>query len=492
MALLPSSDFPIRRRFLSTGVLGLGLLVSGCMIAGRDYTSPSMITPDSWHQSLTADLNSGSPDLESWWTRFNDPILNRLIDTARESNRDLAIAYERITEARAQRNIARSGLFPSLDFNGGASRGRVSENVGTPSPPAGKTSNFWSTGIDAGWEVDLFGGVRRAVEAADATEEGVQEVYRDTLVSLYAEVALNYIQLRTIEERLKIANENITNQQESVDLTSDRLEAGLAPEVDVSQATTSLATSKATVPLLKNERNIALNRLATLIGRYPSAAQSMVGKSKGIPVPSRNAGVGIPADLVRARPDIRAAERNLAAQTAVVGVAEADLYPRFTLGGTFNLQSTAASSLLESNARDYSFGPNFSWSIFNAGRIRSQIDIEESRTKQAYYNYENTVLKAVEEVENAMSSVSNERDRYAALDEAVTASAKTVSLTKDNYREGLIDFQNVLDAERTIFANEDERAISQGQVAASYVALYKALGGGTRMKPGKVATKDKS
>lgn len=462
------------------------------MVVGTDYTSPATITPDVWHQSLTSDLNSGSPDLESWWTRFNDPTLNRLISTARESNRDLAIAFERVTEARAARGIARSQLFPSLDFNGGVSRGRTSENIGSPSPPAGKTGDFWTTGIDAGWEVDLFGGVRRAIESADATAEGVEEVYRDTLVSLFAEVALNYIQIRTVEERIRLANGNITNQKESVSLTSDRLEAGLSPELDVSQATTNLASTEAVIPTLRNQRSIALNRLATLIGRYPSAAESLLGKSKGIPEPSRNVGVGIPADLVRARPDIRAAERNLAAQTATVGVAESDLYPRFTLSGTFQLQSTTASSLLASGSRNYAFGPNFSWNIFNAGRIRSQINIEESRTKQAYYSYQNTVLKAVEEVENALSSAFNERDRYKALEKAVTSSTKTVSLVKDNYREGLIDFQNVLDAERTIFANQDELAISQGEIAASYVALYKALGGGTKMKPGKIATKDKS
>jgi NodT family efflux transporter outer membrane factor (OMF) lipoprotein len=462
------------------------------MVVGTDYTSPDTITPDSWHQSLTSDLNSGSPDLQSWWTRFNDPTLNRLISTARDSNRDLAIAFERITEARAARGIARSQLFPSVDFNGGMSRGRTSENIGSPSPPAGKTSDFWATGLDAGWEIDLFGGVRRSIEAADATEEGVEEVYRDTLVTLYAEVAYSYIQIRTLEKRLQIAETNIKNQQESVSLTSDRLEAGLSPELDVSQAKTNLAGTKSVIPQLRQQRSVALNRLATLLGRYPSAAESMLGGSKGIPEPGRSAGVGIPADLVRARPDIRAAERNLAAQTATVGVAEADMFPRFTLNGTFQLQSTSASSLLESGSRNYGFGPNFSWNIFNAGRIQDQINIEESRTKQAYYAYQSTVLKAVEEVENALSSVSNERDRYSALSEAVSESSKTVSLTTDNYREGLSDFQNVLDAQRTIFANEDELAISQGQIAASYVALYKALGGGTKMRPGKVASKDKS
>lgn len=463
------------------------------MIVGRDYEVPSVVAPDIWHQSLSEDLNSSSPDLEHWWSGFNDPSLNQLIDVARESNRDLAIALERVTEARAAQRVARSEMFPSLDLGGGISRGRTSENVGTPSPPAGNTEDFYTAGIDAGWELDFFGGIRRSVESSEATVEGLEELYRDTLVSLYAEVAINYIQIRTLEERIRLAESNIKNQEESVGLTSDRLEAGLAPELDVSQATTNLASTRALIPSFRNERAIALNRLATLIGRYPSAAAAIInGGSKGIPSPSRRNGVGIPADLIRARPDIRAAERNLAAQTALIGVAEADLYPRFALSGTFNLQSIEGGNLFESSSRDYSLGPNFRWNIFSAGRIRNQVFIEESRTKQAYLNYEQVVLLAVEEVENALASVKNEEDRFAALNEAVNSSSKTVSLTKDNYREGLIDFQNVLDAERTILVNEDDRAISQGQIAASYVALYKALGGGTQMRSVKVAAKDKS
>lgn len=468
-------------------LLAAPLILAGCMLVGRNYTSPDTITPDTWHQSLTADLNSGSSSLERWWTRFNDPTLNRLIDTARESNRDLAIAYERINEARAARGVARSQLFPDIEFNGGVNRGRTSQNVGNPTPPAGKTSDFWSTGLDAGWEIDFFGGVRRSIESADASVAGTEELYRDTMVSLLAEVAYAYIQIRTLDERIRLAQENIRNQSDSVALTEDRLEAGLSPELDVSQATSNLATTKAVVPALRNQRDIALNRLAVLIGRYPAAAESFIGSSKGIPAPGRSAGVGIPTDLVRARPDIRAAERQLAAQTAQVGVAEADLFPRFTLSGTFQLQSLAASSLPESNSRNYAFGPSFRWNIFNAGRIKSQIAIEESRTKQAYLNYENSVLKGVAEVEDALSSVRNERDRLAALDTAVTASRKTVNLVKDNYREGLIDFQNVLDAERTIFSNEDALATSKGQIASAYVSLFKALGGGTRMRSAKAA-----
>jgi len=457
------------------------LFLTNCMMVGLDHTAPDTITPDTWHQRVSSDLRSGSSSLESWWSRFNDPALTRLIRTARESNRDLAIAAERINEARAARGIPASGLFPQIDATGAFTRGRTSENIG--SPAGGTTNNFHTAGLDAGWELDFFGGVRRAVESADASIAATEEFYRDAMVSLLAEVAFAYIQIRTLDERIRLAENNIRNQRDSVQLTQDRLDAGLATELDVSQATTNLATTEAVVPTLRNQRSIALNRLAVLIGRYPAAAESHLGSSAGIPSPKRSAGTGIPADLVRARPDIRAAERQLAAQTARIGVAEADLYPRFTLSGTFQLQALSASNLPQSNSRNYAFGPSFRWNIFSAGRIKNQIAIEESRAQQAYLNYENTVLKGVAEVEDALSSVSNERDRAAALETAVAASRKTVELVKSNYREGLIDFQNVLDAERTIFANEDAQAVSRGQIAAAYVSLYKALGGGTPMRP---------
>lgn len=471
---------PYAQQILFASPLAAILLISSCMVVGTDYTDPTTITPDYWHQNLASDLNSGSSSLETWWTRFNDPTLNLMIDKARESNRDLAIAYERITQARAARGIARSQLFPNINFDGSVTRNRSSENLDLP---GGRTNNLWSTGLDAGWELDFFGGVRRSIESADATVEGVEELYRDTMVSLFAEVAINYIQIRTLEERINVAQKNITSQESSVSLTQDRLDAGLSPELDVSQATTNLATTRAIIPLLRNERSIAVNRLATLIGRYPGPTQSLLGKSRGIPMPKRSAGIGIPADLIRSRPDIRAAERQLAAQTARVGVAEAELLPRFALNGNFNLQSVDANNLFEAGSQSYGFGPSFRWNIFSAGRIKSEIAIQESLTKQAYYNYQNTVLIAVEEVENSLATVSNERDRLVQLNTAVSSAQKTEQLVTSNYTEGLIDFQNVLDAQRTVFANEDQKTINQGQIAAAYVSLYKALGGGTRMKP---------
>lgn len=461
-------------------------LISGCMVVGTDFSSPEVITPDAWHQSLASDLQSGSSSLESWWRKFNDPTLNRLIKTARESNRSLAVAYERINESRAALGVSRSQLFPFADFGGGVSRGRTSQNLGTPTPPAGKTTDVYATGLTAGWEIDVFGGVRRSIESSTATVEGAEELYRDTMVSLFADVALSYIEVRTFEERIAVARRNLDAQKESLGLTEARLEAGLSPELDVEQAKTNLANTEAIIPQFVNGRNVAVNRLSILLGKYSSATEALLKGSKGIPRVSNSSFVGIPADLIRARPDIRAAERNLAAQNALVGVAQADLYPRFTLAGTFDLQSLAASSLLESNSRNYAFGPNFSWQIFNAGRVRSQIAIEESRTKQRYLQYEETVLAAVAQVEDSLSAVRNERDRIGSLTKATASAKKAEELVSTNYTEGLVDFQNVLDAQRTVLSTEDALAASQGTVSAGYVSLFRALGGGTPMKPGPV------
>lgn len=464
------------------------VMLAGCMLVGGAYQQPDSVVPDAWYYSVRNDLHSGRSSLETWWERFNDPTLNRLVDRAQSSNPDLKIAAERVVEAWAARNVARSALFPSIDASGDAIRSRGSENL---PGGRGKTTEFWSTGFDAGWEMDFFGGVRRAVESASASAEAVEEAYRDTMVSLLAEVALNYVQYRTNDERIRLAEANIVNQRDSVKLTTDRFNAGLAPELDVTQATSNLASSEALVPLLRNQRSLSANRLATLAGGYPGSIDGWLGKGGGIPVPRAGFGVGLPADLVRSRPDIRRAERQLAAQTAMVGVARSDLFPRFTLAGDFKLQAGSASDLADMDSRSYSFGPSFRWSIFTAGRVKENIRIEESRTKQAYLAYESTVLKAVADVENALVSVAEERDRLAKLEESVAASKKTVSLVKDNYREGLVDFQRVLDAERTIFAGEDEAAISRGQIAANYIALFKALGGGTRMKADAVPKKDK-
>lgn len=460
---------------------GLALLaspLSSCKtLVGPDYAGPGGAVPDAWSRSVVQDLAGGSSSLAGWWRGFNDPALDTLLERAREANPDLKAALAGIAEARALRGVARSQGLPQAEAEADYSRVRTSETLGAP--VRDNPSSLYSTGFDAGWEIDLFGGIRRSVEAAEANVAAREEGYRDALVTLFAEVALNYVDCRTLEERIAVANRNIAAQRESVNLTKGRLTAGLVPKIDVTQAETNLALSESSVPVLRAQLDAAKNRLATLTGGFPASVEGILARSRGIPVPSAGYSAGLPCDLLRARPDIRRAERELAAQVARIGVAEAELYPRLTLFGDFHLETASSGDLFDSASRTYAFGPSFRWAIFSAGRIRNEIAAEESRALAALAAYESAVLGAVEEVETSMSAIVNERDRLGDLGRAVASSRETVSLIKDNYENGLVSFQNVLDAERTKFDAEDEETFSRGQLAGFYVRLCKALGGGT-------------
>ncbi|ADE55397.1 RND efflux system, outer membrane lipoprotein, NodT family [Coraliomargarita akajimensis DSM 45221] len=481
-----------------TGVSVLGLFgLTGCKIVGTDYEEPELVMPDAWHQRLADEAEAQTVVTEQWWGQFNDPVLVGLVDSALAANLDLAIAYERVVQAREAKDVSKSGLWPSVDATAGFSRERNSENVGlSPAAGGGSTRNYYSTGLDVAWELDVFGGVQRAVESADANLMATEESYRDFMVLLAAEVAGTYIELRTINERMELAEANIANQEESLKLALDRFDAGLAPKLDVSQAQTNLSNTQAFLPQLKQSRTAELNRLATLLGLYAADVELLLGEAEGsIPVPPNAALSTIPVDMVRARPDIRAAERSLAAQNARIGVAAADLYPRFFLNGSFNLLATDSSNWIDAGSRSFGWGPGVRWNLFNAGRVRSQVAIEESATRAAYYSYENSVLLAVEEVENSMSGIVNGRERLQALEQGTEAAREAVSLVKENYSRGLVDFQNVLDSERTLTQTEDNRALSQGSVASAYVGLFKALGGGFAVdveivEPAGVATAD--
>lgn len=462
------------------------LFVTSCFTVGPDYVGPSKRVPDAWSRNVLRDLNGKS--LEQWWKGFRDPTLNTLVERARKSNPDLKQALANIDEARALRGVARSQGLPQADASALYNRRRNSDNIRVGNNPAGgafgggasnKSYSYYSPGFDAGWEIDLFGGIRRSVEAASANVQAREEDYRDALVSLSAEVALNYVEYRALEERISVANSNIAAQRDSVKLTQGRFEAGLVPRIDVTQAESNLALSEAAVPVLRTEMTAAKNRLATLTGGFPASVEGVLAKSRGIPMPPAGYSSGLPADLLRARPDIRRAERELAAQTARIGMAEAELYPRLTLAGDFQLQSSTSGKLFDNSSRAYSFGPSFRWSLFSAGRIRNEIAAEESRAQAALAAYENSVLRAVEEVETAMVTIVNERQRLGDLSRAVASSRETVSLVKENYESGLVSFQNVLDAERTKFGAEDEEVYSRGLVARDYIVLFKALGGGT-------------
>jgi len=462
-------------------VLSLMLVgLAGCKFVGTEYVEPQVNVPDAWHQRLVLSPASGGPlSLDCWWQRFEDTTLNQLVKEALAANKDLAIAYERVVQARAARQISTSGLLPSVDATGALSRQRTSETIGLPKTAGGgSTQTYYSTGANVVWELDVLGGVRRSIESAAADLQATIENHRDFMVLLIAEVAQNYIDIRTLEERIRLAEQNIDNQTGSLELAQDRFDAGLAPKQDITQAQTNLADTQSFLPRLRQQYNATLNQLSILLGIYASATEALLSGHQRIPLPPKHSEMHTPVDMLRARPDLRAAERRLAAQHARIGVAEADLYPRFTLNGNFDLLSTSTGDVFDSGSGNYSFGPAFRWNLFSAGRVRRQIDIQESRTREAYLAYESAVLQAVAEVETSMSQIANERDRLASLILGSEAAKETVSLVKDNYSKGLVDFQNVLDAERTATRFEDNHAVSQGLVAKAYVALYTALGGG--------------
>ncbi|MFK5924035.1 MAG: efflux transporter outer membrane subunit [Verrucomicrobiota bacterium] len=467
-----------------------GLFLTACPKVGIDYTSPTLKAPDAWSQNVVRDLKGGQGGIENWWKKFNDSTLNQLIELARKANPNLEIAYQQINEARARRGVAYSQLFPDAAATADYQRTRASESLFFP-PPTNPNNSF-SIGFDSGWEIDVFGGIQRSVESAQASVEAAVEAYRDVLVSLEAEVALNYIEMRTLQKRIRLAYENIERQKDSHKLTKDRFDAGLVPEIDVTQAETNLYNTEAVVPALEIQLAFARNRLASLLGNYAGSLDKKLGRSTTIPLPPRSLAIGLPANLLRSRPDVRQAERELAAQTARVGVATADLYPRFSLLGNLNLQALDTDDLLKSSSRAFGIAPSVRWQIFAAGGIRNNIRIEKTRVQQAYKVYENAILLAVEENENSLISISKERVRFAKLRQSVKATEKTVKLVKDNYQNGLVDFQNVLDAERSLFTAQDDSAISEGSVSANYVRLFKSLGGGTETVLAPPAEKEKN
>lgn len=460
-------------------MLALVLLPGGCKFVGVDYEQPEVALPDQWHQKIEEGSFGGRSDLDEWWKLFGDPVLDDLLTRAVTANRGLAAAQERLLQGRFALRSARSGLLPGLDGASGYRRERTSENIGRPPVlGGGQTQDYYSLGVDASWELDLLGGVRRGIEASEAEMEASEERYRDTLVLLLSDVAASYIDLRMIEERIRLMRNNVLIQKESLQIARDRFESGLTAKLDVTQAEANLAYTRALLPQLRQERVAAINRLAVLTGGYASGLESVVAGNRPVPAPRESVAVGLPVELIRARPDVRAAERELAARTARIGVAEADLYPRFSLSGTFELLANSGGDVFDLDSADYGFGPALRWNLFNGGRVRSQIAIEESRTREALLEYENTVLRAVEEVEVSMGAIANESRRLASLKAGTEASRETVSLVKENYARGLVDFQNVLDAERTLTQLEDEQALSKGRVARSHVALFKALGAG--------------
>jgi NodT family efflux transporter outer membrane factor (OMF) lipoprotein len=448
----------------------------GCAAVGPNYATPEIALKKEWHAELMNGLTAKATnlsELRNWWEVFNDPVLSDLMGRAIARNLDLKQAGSRVRQARANRVIARVDLYPTVDATGSYNKSRSSKDTG-----GANESDLYSAGLDADWELDVFGGVRRNVEAAQGDLEASREDLRDVLVSLVAEVGLNYVDVRTYQARLAVAEKNLAAQLETYQLTKYRNTAGLTTELAVQQARYNAESTRSQIPSLRTGLEEALNRMAVLLGEQPGAIHENLAQPKSIPVPPLETAVGVPADILRQRPDVRRSERELAAQTARVGAAVADLYPRFTLSGSIGLDALTFSGLFSGSNRSMSFGPNISFPVFNAGSIRSNIEVQSALQEEALSVYELSVLNALEEVENALTAYAQEQDRRRSLIEAADAARQAAALAEDQYNAGLSDFDSVLDAQRSLLTFQDELAESDGTVTSNLIRLYKALGGG--------------
>jgi len=457
-------------------LLVVPLTLAGCMTVGPDYQPVELEAPEAWHTELQGGLTAGPMNpttLARWWDVLQDPQLSKLEERAVKGNLELKDAQARVHEARAMRGISHAELFPNLNASAAMSKSRSSESGGT-----GNELDQYAAGFDAGWEVDIFGGVRRSVEAAQANLEATQESLNGVLVSLLAEVALNYVEVRTYQARLQTTEANIDALRESYDINLSRHQAGLISELSVQESIRILESARATIPTLEAALDATKNRLAVLLGESPGNLHEELAERMPVPELPTTLVVGIPAETLRHRPDIRQAERDLAAQTARIGVATADLYPKFHLFGTLGIESISAGDLVQSSSRVWGVGPSANWRIFDGGAIRQNIQVHNARQEQALVNYEATLLRAQEEVENALVSYAKEQLKREAIGKASNAAERAELLAKDRYQAGLVSYNNVLDAQRALLLLQDQRVQSNGAVTANLVRLYKAFGGG--------------
>jgi NodT family efflux transporter outer membrane factor (OMF) lipoprotein len=461
-------------------VMICGVCLTGCTV-GPDYVQPDVEMPDAWHTAAVEGLDSGEADLQTWWRVFDDEKLDELVMRSAGGNLTVREALWKVEEARALRGVVAGAYTPQVEASGDAARSLPSDNgaFGVIAPEDGfDAGNLFGAGLGAFWEIDVFGRIRRQVEAADATTQATIEAYRDVLVSLYAETALAYVTVRTSQERLRIAGANVEAQENTLQLTKDRFEAGLVSALDVAQAESNLANTYSLIPVIEQDRERALNRLAVLLGEEPGSLHEELASEAPIPHEPEVVTASLPVELLRQRPDVRQAERQLAAQTAKIGVATANLYPSFGLSGFFGVEAVSADDLVSGDSVTWNVGLPVRWNIFSGGRIRSQIRAEEARTNQLLANYERTVLNALEETENAMVAYLKEAERRERLSQSVDATQRSLDLVLTQYRAGLTDFQNVLDTQRTLLLREDELAVAEGLVVGNVVRLYRSLGGG--------------
>jgi len=463
-------------------LLALAASAAGCMV-GPDYRVPPAPLAEQWLVTDAPRVDTAGRAPDQWWSVFGDPALDALVEAAYQQNLTLRAAGLRVIAAQARRGIAIGELFPQTqDVNAGYVRTWSSKNQ--PLLLGGPDFNTFRVGFDAAWEIDLWGRFRRGIEASDAELLASVADYDDVLVSLVAEVGVTYVQLRVIEELLALAHENARLQRNSLEIARIRYEAGGTSDLDVQQATTLLEDTEADIPALEIQLRQTLDSLSVLLGMPPSNLTETLAQSTGIPAPPPNVAVGIPAELLRRRPDIRRAERQVAAQSARIGVATADLLPRFQLVGNVGLTAERAADLFTGRSFGGIAGPEVDWPVFNYGRIINAVRVEDATFQELAAHYADTVLGAQRDVEDAVIGYVRGVDEVAHLERSVEAANRAAELSLIQYTGGAADYTRVLTADQAKITADRRLTDRRGAVTASVIALYKALGGGWEMREG--------
>lgn len=476
--LNPGKD--IARRALPAIV---ALLLAACAV-GPDYREPEVPTPDSFVG--VEGVQTSAADLEQdFWKSFNDATLNELVEDALRANHDIRIAIANLRQARAIHGETRLDFAPTVTADGGHVDVRVSERQALPGTD--RDLDYYQASFDAFWELDFFGRIRRNNEAAAALVQAAEAGVYDTQVSVTAETARSYFELRGAQQRLEVAQRNATNQSESLRITQVRLDAGRGTQLDVSRAQAQLSATLATIPELEAAVTRSILRLGVLTGRTPDALAARLATVEASPELPDTYSIGTPENLLRRRPDVRQAERQLAASTAAIGVAVADLFPRISFVGRWGYDAISSGNLGDAASESFAFGPSIQWAAFDLGRVHQRIRQREAVTDGALARYEQTVLRALEETDASLTDYAKARVKQGHLESSATASADAARLARARFDSGVADFLTVLDAERTMLEAEDQLAQSETQTATALLAMYKALGGGFRPLPRQLA-----
>ncbi len=461
------------------------LVLAGCTKLGPEFTRPEAQVNEEWKAADGRIELQDISEYTRWWQTFDDTVLDTLIDTAYRQNLSLQSAGVRILEARAQLGIAVGRIYPQQqEALGSAIYNQGSKNVANASP--GTDFTFWSNsiGLSAAWEIDIWGRFRRGIESESANVLASIANYDDVLVSLTAEVASAYVVIRTFEERLAIARNNVEIQERSLRIADVRFRNGATTELDVQQAKTLLANTQATIPDLEAGLKQAQNALAILLGLPPTDMTNMLAGTSAIPTAPKEVAVGIPAELLRRRPDVRRAELQAAAQSALIGVAQSDLYPRFSLVGTIGFSARDGATLFSSDSVVAQAGPSVTWNIFNWGRIKNNVRVQDARYEQLIKTYQNTVLSAAREVEDAMVGFLKAQEASTFLDQSVVAANRSVELALIQYRDGATDYTRVLQTQGSLVQQQDLATSTRGNIVNNLVAMYRSLGGGWEIRAG--------